>query len=90
MKHYKIQVRGVVQGVFYRASARKMAETLGIAGWCRNERDGSVLIHVEGDMEKLQTFVQWCKEGPEMARVTGMEVVEEDFTGFEGFEIRRY
>ena len=89
MKHYRIQVRGTVQGVFYRASAKKMAETLGINGWCRNEGDGSVFIEAEGDEQSMQTFIKWCEEGSERARVTHVETEEGEVRGFEGFEIRR-
>lgn len=62
-------IKGKVQGVFYRASARDEAEKLGITGWIKNTPDGDVEALVSGDDEKLSRFVNWCKIGPRRARV---------------------
>lgn len=84
----KIQVFGKVQGVFYRASTKTEADNLGLSGWVRNEPDGTVLIEVEGAEDKIETFVEWCKKGPQFANVTSVSVEEIDVEGMEGFEVR--
>ncbi|RKQ51201.1 acylphosphatase [Roseivirga pacifica] len=89
MKAVKIQVYGVVQGVFFRASTKQAADRLGLKGWCRNEPDGSVLIEAVGNKEQLEQFEAWCNEGPEMARVDKLLKTEVEVEEFPDFEIRR-
>ena len=84
-----IRVFGHVQGVFFRASARDEARRLGLAGFARNEPDGSVSIEVEGDERALAQFVDWCHEGPPRARVERVEVQEGEAVGHTGFVILR-
>ncbi len=69
-----IRVHGRVQGVFFRASTRSVARRLGLSGWVRNETDGSVLIEAAGPCEALQAFVDWCRHGPEGARVEAIDL----------------
>lgn len=69
MKHLKIVVSGTVQGVSFRSSARHKAEELGLHGFARNEPDGTVYIEVEGPADKLDKFLMWCHEGPQLAAV---------------------
>lgn len=57
-------IHGKVQGVFYRSSARERAEELGLVGWVRNNRDGSVEVVAEGEKEDLEEFISWCNRGP--------------------------
>ena len=59
-----VVVTGRVQGVFYRASMRARAERLGVTGWVRNEPDGSVHAHLEGDPDDVDALVDWCARGP--------------------------
>ncbi|MCB0589508.1 MAG: acylphosphatase [Phaeodactylibacter sp.] len=89
MKRYKLRIKGKVQGVWYRASARRKAEELSLSGFVRNEADGSVYAEAEGDEEALQAFVRWCKQGPEMARVEKVDVEEAPLRGSELFEVQR-
>ncbi len=89
MKHYKLHIKGKVQGVWYRASARRKAEELGLRGYVRNEPDGTVYAEAEGEEASLQAFVRWCEEGPEQARVEQVDVKEGNLQGFRGFEIQR-
>lgn len=89
MKRYIIQVTGKVQGVFYRATTQKQANLLNIKGWVRNEADGSVLIDAEGDATTLAQFVDWCKHGPQRARVSQVSVTEEPVVGYQDFTIQR-
>lgn len=90
MKSVKISVRGKVQGVFFRASAKHQAKNLSLAGWCRNEADGSVLINIEGKEQDVNDFIDWCSLGPELSKVEEVMVELIPVTqGFEDFEIRR-
>ena len=66
--------RGRVQGVGYRAWASARAERLGLAGWVRNRVDGTVEAVAEGEEAVVESFVAWCRRGPERARVDNVEV----------------
>jgi len=88
--HYQIIVKGKVQGVYYRASAKQKAEELNIRGSAQNLPDGSVLIEAEGDEELLQKFIAWCKTGPSGARVASVESKAGVLLGYTRFEIIRY
>jgi acylphosphatase len=89
MKCISILVKGRVQGVFYRASAKEAAGQLGIRGFVRNEPDGSVYIEAEGDEKAIQQFMAWCRKGPPRAMVTGVEIQDLPSAGFTSFEIDR-
>lgn len=67
-------VTGRVQGVFYRASTRERALTLGVAGYARNLPDGSVEVLACGDPAAVEALCQWLWEGPPMAEVARVEV----------------
>jgi acylphosphatase len=82
-----IHVHGRVQGVNFRASARREARRLGLSGFARNEPDGSVAIEVDGSAESVAAFVEWCRQGPSAARVERVEVAEAEPRGGEGFAI---
>lgn len=100
-----LKIYGRVQGVFFRRNAKIEAEKLGIGGWVRNRQslrsspakpdagldaDGSVEIMAEGEKEKIDQFVKWCKKGPPFSKVEKVEVdfpkSEEAFGGFEIIE----
>ena len=83
MIRVKINVSGQVQGVFFRRSAKLKADSLGIVGWARNLDGGSVEVMAEGDREKVDEFVKWCKSGPPFAKVEKIEIEEQK--GIEGF-----
>jgi acylphosphatase len=82
-------VKGKVQGVFYRASAKEIAEELGVTGWIKNTEEGDVEITAKGSDEQLQKFIEWCKIGPRRAIVTGVETSELEEASFKGFEVIR-
>ena len=81
-------VHGRVQGVFYRASTQKSAEGLGLTGWVKNCADGGVEIHAEGNREKLEELIAWCRQGPPSASVSGIDLNWTEAEGFSSFEIR--
>lgn len=69
-------VSGRVQGVSYRAATADEAGRLGVTGWVRNRRDGTVELEAEGDPEQIAALLAWCGTGPPAARVTGVAVEE--------------
>ncbi len=88
-KRYIIKVCGDVQGVFFRQNTQRVAQSLNLTGWIKNEPNGSVLIVAEGNEEALDKFVGWCHHGPPSATVEEVEVTEEDYKDeFEDFRIR--
>lgn len=64
-----LRIRGRVQGVWYRASARERAQQLGVTGWVTNRPDGSVELCAEGPRPKLERLLAWCHQGPPAADV---------------------
>jgi acylphosphatase len=89
MKALRITVNGRVQGVFFRASAKEVADQLNVKGFAQNQPDGSVYIEAAGVDENLSRFVEWCRQGPPRAQVTYVDVREGEVKNFERFEIRR-
>ena len=73
---YSMRISGKVQGVWYRASAKDKALSLGLKGRVWNEPNGDVGAIVQGDREAVDTFVVWCKEGPPLARVESVDISE--------------
>ena len=64
-----LTIKGKVQGVFYRRSARNKAKELGINGWVKNEKNGDVIILAQANDNQIADFILWCKQGPEGAQV---------------------
>ena len=87
MKHLNITVKGKVQGVFYRASTKAVADQLGVKGFIKNEPNGDVYIEAEGDNISLEMFLEWCNEGPEHAIVNLVESHEGELKNYRNFEV---
>jgi acylphosphatase len=85
----QIIVRGMVQGVYFRQSAKEQALALGIKGTVKNAEDGSVNIVATGDHSNLQQLIDWCCKGPRQAKVTGVHVEKIPLVAFEEFSIVR-
>ena len=83
----RVIVHGHVQGVFFRDSLRRLAQQRRVAGWVRNNRDGTVEAVLEGEPEAVQRVIDFCSEGPRGARVERVEVVEEEPQGVGGFSV---
>jgi acylphosphatase len=85
----QIVIKGMVQGVYFRQSAKEQAMALGIKGTVKNSEDGSVNIIATGDHGHLQLLIDWCCKGPKRARVTGVHVEKIPLKSFEDFSIVR-
>ena len=85
--HWKISVIGKVQGVWFRKSTQHEARKLGLTGFVKNEKDGSVYIEVEGEESALKTFIGWCSCGPELANVQNVEMNRGELQEFNSFDI---
>ena len=89
VKHYNIKVNGRVQGVFFRVSTQREASRLGLAGFVRNEADGSVYVEVEGEQEIIDKLLAWISHGgPPQGRVDEVDIEAGALADFTRFEIR--
>jgi acylphosphatase len=84
----RIIVGGLVQGVWFRASADREAARLGVAGSATNLGDGRVELVAEGDAVAVDRFTAWARLGPPRADVTSVEVHDEVPVGLHGFAVR--
>ncbi|HCE09221.1 MAG TPA: acylphosphatase [Oxalobacteraceae bacterium] len=72
----QLTITGIVQGVGYRAAFHDAAVALGLSGWVRNRRDGSVEATVRGELQALDAIVDWARRGPAGASVSQVSVSE--------------
>lgn len=84
----RLVIRGIVQGVFYRNWAIDVARDLNLDGWVRNLADGSVEAVAQGDSEDVARFIAHCHQGPDAARVDGIDVTEIAPEALRGFAKR--
>ena len=89
MKTIHLEISGKVQGVFFRASAKEIAQLYKISGWIRNTYVKKVEALITGDDEDVRRFIEWCKRGPGKARVDHVSITETHLQIFEGFEVIR-
>ncbi len=81
-RRVRVFIRGRVQGVFFRAYTRDAAIKEGLMGWVRNLSDGRVEALFEGDADKVERMISWCRnEGSPLSRIESVEVREEAYTG---------
>jgi acylphosphatase len=88
MVRRRVLVTGHVQGVFFRQGCQRQAVALGLAGWIRNNHDGTVEAALEGDRDAVERVVSWMRVGPSGAVVTGVDIIDEDPQGEHTFRIR--
>lgn len=84
----RLRVHGRVQGVWYRGWTAGQAGALGLDGWVRNRRDGTVEILLSGAGASVEELIRRCHDGPSAARVERVEVTESDETPPAGFAQR--
>ena len=83
-----VTVRGEVQGVGYRYTARLEADARGVSGWVRNRRDGTVEAEVEGAPAAVEDMLGWMRQGPPGSRVDEVTTTEIPPVGDASFEVR--
>ena len=82
-------IRGMVQGVYFRAHTREQARAVNLTGWVRNRRDGGVEAVFEGPEADVKKVIAWCHKGPARAHVTEVHVDWQDYTGeFKNFFVK--
>jgi acylphosphatase len=84
----RVIVRGRVQGVFFRDSLRRRAQSHDVAGWACNRSDGAVEAVFEGALDDVEQLVRYSETGPRHAEVDSVDVSEEEPEGLTGFEVR--
>jgi acylphosphatase len=84
----RVVVHGSVQGVFFRDTTRRKAESRGVRGWVRNCSDGSVEAQFEGEPDAVEAMVAFAREGPRGAQVERVDVSDAQAEGGDGFSIR--
>jgi len=80
-----VVIKGRVQGVYFRASAKEVADEIGITGWVKNTEDGDVEIMATGNEEQLKKLLEWCRVGPRRAVVMDVNVTHKEEEHFNSF-----
>jgi acylphosphatase len=81
-------VTGKVQNVGFRYYTARTAQEFNIGGFVKNEPDGSVYIEAEGEDDAIETFISWCRRGPQWARVDGFDIQEQPLMNYKGFRVK--
>jgi acylphosphatase len=89
MRRVHVIVTGDVQGVGYRYTMRIIANEVGVSGWVRNRRDGSVEAEIEGEAWQIDQVLAWMAGGPPGSRVDAARVTDAEPLGDPGFRVRR-
>jgi acylphosphatase len=87
-KSIRITVTGKVQNVGFRFYTARTAQEFSISGFVKNEPDGSVYIEAEGEEDLLEIFTEWCRQGPNWARVDRLDVQEQPLMNFKSFRVK--
>jgi len=86
-KSVRLYITGTVQGVFFRAFVKENAERLNVKGFVRNLEDGRIEIFIEGDSEKVNKMIEFCKKGPRHSQIRNVQEKRERFQDFKTFKI---
>lgn len=89
MKRVRVIVSGLVQGVFFRATCASLARERDLGGYVRNLPDGGLEAAFEGPNDTVDEMVDWCRRGPELARVDRIDVIDETPVRDVGFRVTR-
>ncbi len=76
IRHVRILVEGLVQGVFFRDYTRRKAQSLNLNGTVKNLRNGNVEIEAQGQIKEIESLIQWCQEGSPLSEVEDVKVEE--------------
>lgn len=89
MSRVHLLISGRVQGVTFRASTKRKAQSLELKGWVRNTDDGKVEAVIEGEKEKIEELIEWAERGPRLADVENIKINwKEGKNKFDEFQIR--
>ena len=89
MRRVHLTASGLVQGVFFRASARDEARRLGVTGWIANTQEGTVIAEAQGAPDAVDAFIEFCRQGPGQSWVEELVVDDVDVVdGESGFGVR--
>jgi acylphosphatase len=69
----RVRIHGRVQGVWFRAWTMQEARRLGLGGWVRNRRDGTVEAEFAGPPDAVEAMVAACHDGPPLAKVARVD-----------------
>ena len=89
MKTVQLEITGKVQGVFFRAKAKEIAEIYKISGWIKNADNDKVEACITGEDNAIEKFITWCKHGPEKAKVENVSAQYVDLKNFDKFTVIR-
>jgi len=85
----RVIISGKVQGVCFRMEAKRVADRFNVYGWVKNNRDGTVEAVFEGNINDVNSVIEWCKKGPPYSRVVRVDVEQGTYTGaFEEFDVK--
>jgi acylphosphatase len=84
----RVRAAGRVQGVFFRDSVRREADRRGVAGWARNNGDGTAEAVFEGSADAVEAMVEFVRSGPGHSEVSAVDVADEAVEGLSGFSVR--
>jgi acylphosphatase len=84
-----LRIKGKVQGVFFRASAKETADKLGVKGWVKNTWDEDVEAMATGNEEAVKKFIEWCWMGPRRAVVQDVIITPAEETFYDDFLVIR-
>ena len=87
IKNLRVTVSGKVQGVFFRASVKKVADIVGVKGWVKNEPNGNVSLEAEGEEEMVYKLIDYCHHGPDGAIVEKVSITLGVIVGYDSFDI---
>jgi acylphosphatase len=87
VKRVRVRVSGRVQGVFYRVTCARLARDAGLGGNVRNLPDGEVEAVFEGPDDAVNSLVEWCRHGPDLARVDRIDILAEEPVGESTFRV---
>ncbi len=86
-KSVRLYIKGVVQGVFFRAFIKENAERYDVKGFIRNLEDGRIEIFLEGNSDDVNKMIELAKKGPKHSQIQEVTIKSERFQDFKSFKI---
>ncbi len=86
-KSVRLYIKGLVQGVFFRAFVKENAERYNVKGFIRNLEDGRIETFLEGDFKDVDKLIELCKKGPRHSKIGDIEIKKEVFQGLKNFKV---